>query len=388
MSRSSERVYILLLSANEGSGVTATMATLANGLVEHHDVEMISLFRFADEPTFALDPRIKQTYLKDLRRRRGSWTGRLRALRDLPHRGLESRPSALLPDNSPTSAHTDRLLERKLGSLAPGVVISNRPMLHEAAARWLPPEVTLLATEHATYPQRGRAIRDLYKTYAPRFRAIMTLTEADRAAWQEHIGDDGEVVIIPNAVPSPGSSVSSLDKPVIVAAGALIERKGFDRLIEAYAPLAEAHPEWQVLIYGKGSDRKKLRRMIEDRGLDGKVVLKGFDRNYHATITDASVYAMTSRFEAFPMVLLEAMSAGVPVVAFDCPSGPRHLITDGVDGLLVPDDDIAGYTEALARLMDDPDQRKQMGAAALETIKDYSVEAIVARWQQYFDTPA
>lgn len=388
MSGSAQRVYILLLSANEGSGVTATMATLANGLVEHHDVEMISLFRFADEPTFRLDPRIKLTYLKDVRRRRGSWAGRLRALRDLPARRLEAQPSELIKDLSPITAHTDRLLRRKLASLQPGVMISNRPMLHQAAAKWLPPHVSLLATEHATFPQRGPAILDIYKKHAPRFRAVVTLTEADRAVWQEHIGDAGEVVIIPNAVPDPGKVVSSLDQPVVVAAGALIHRKGFDRLIQAFAPVAPKHPDWQLHIYGKGSDRKKLRRLVEEHGLEERVVFKGFDPNYHASIANASVYAMTSRFEAFPMVLLESMGAGVPCIAMDCPSGPRHLITDGVDGILVPDGDIDAYSEALDRLMGDPDLRKQMGAAALETIKDYSVEAIVARWQQYFDVPA
>lgn len=378
-------VYILLLSANEGSGVTATMATVANGLVEHHPVEVISLLRFAEEPTFRFDPRVKLTYLKDERPQTGQLARARRFLKRRDRR-LDGERSKLIPDVRRTTALTDRRLERKLRSITSGVVISNRPLLHQAASLWLPPQVDLLAVEHATHPQRGPVVIGVYREHISRFRAMVTLTEGDRAAWARELGEDAPIVVIPNAVPKPGAVVSTLDRPVIVAAGELIGRKGFDRLIDAYAPLAEGHPDWQLHIYGKGPERRALRKKIEDLGLEGKVVLKGFDPSFQASIAQASLYTMASHFEAFPMVLLEAMGAGLPVIAFDCPTGPRHLISDGVDGMLVPDGDVPAYTEALRRLMDDEALRKKMGAAALETIKDYSIEAIVARWRQHFPT--
>jgi glycosyltransferase involved in cell wall biosynthesis len=211
------------------------------------------------------------------------------------------------------------------------------------------------------------------------------LTEDDQAAFTRHLGGATRVVVIPNASPNAGKVTSPLDGTIVVAAGALVPRKGFDRLIEAFAPLVPAHPEWQLHIYGKGGERARLLQLIEERGLTDNVFLKGFDPSYQERLRDASVFALTSHFEAFPMVIVEALGAGLPVVAFDCPSGPRHQIRDGVDGILVPNDDVPAFTKGLARMIEDEAFRKQAGAEAAKAAAASGIDAVVARWKALFE---
>jgi len=172
---------------------------------------------------------------------------------------------------------------------------------------------------------------------------------------------------------------------VVVAAGRLVEQKGFDRLIAAYEPLAAAYPDWQLHIYGKGQQRRALSRLIRQRRLTDQVQLKGYKPNLREVFSGASVYAMTSRYEGFPMVLLEAMSVGLPLVSFDCPTGPAEMIDDGRNGRLVPDGEVTAFTNALAELMADAELRRRMGVVGRRTVEQYTVNAVGARWERLFD---
>jgi glycosyltransferase involved in cell wall biosynthesis len=124
----------------------------------------------------------------------------------------------------------------------------------------------------------------------------------------------------------------------------------------------------------------ELAAQVAAADVGDRIVLGGVTRELEAELAGCAVYAMSSRYEGLPMVLLEAMSKGVPPVSFDCPEGPRQLIDDGRNGLLVPEGDVAGLTAALARLMDDADLRRRLGAEALGTARGYEAGAVVDRW--------
>jgi glycosyltransferase involved in cell wall biosynthesis len=338
-----------------------------------------------------LDDRVRLAYLEDVRRpgvRAPSKARMLRARdnprRDTTDRELDRQPSELLAYTAPISALTDRALRQRLSELGPGVLITNRPFLHQAGARWAPEHTALLAAEHSTFEQRNDEILAIFRDNATRFDAVVVLTDDDRDAYERLLEGAARVVVIPNAVPDRGTDVSTLDGNVVVAAGALVPRKAFDRLIDAFAPLVPTHPDWQLHIYGKGGERGKLQEQVERGGLSGHVVLKGFDPAYQKSLRHASAFALTSHFESFGMVIVEAMAAGVPVVAFDCPSGPRHLIRDGHDGLLIPNDDVPAFTEGLRRLMDDEAFRVRAAAEAVGSAAKYRIEAVVSRWEELF----
>ncbi len=168
---------------------------------------------------------------------------------------------------------------------------------------------------------------------------------------------------------------------MVVAAGRLNTQKGFDRLIPAFAAVARAHPDWQLRIFGSGPERPELRRLIVQHGLWDNVFLMGRARNLGKQLERASVFALSSRFEGFGMVLVEAMSHGVPVVSFDCPRGPGEIVSPGVDGLLVPEGDVVGLGQALLELVSDAERRHRFGAAAAENARRFGVGAVAERWE-------
>lgn len=167
-----------------------------------------------------------------------------------------------------------------------------------------------------------------------------------------------------------------------MAIGRIVSAKGFDRLVKAWTTVAAGHPDWVLRIYGAGTPEReeRLRRRIEDAGLSRVVHLMGATPEIGVELSKASIYAVSSRYEGFGMTILEAMSKGVPVVGFDCPHGPREIITHEQDGLLVRSKRAAALGEALCRLIEDPALRHRLGQGALATAARYDLHAIGRQW--------
>lgn len=189
------------------------------------------------------------------------------------------------------------------------------------------------------------------------------------------------VVVLPNPVfpvtPAPPAGRS----PQLVAAGRLSPEKGFGFLLAAFAGLAARFPQWQLVIYGEGEERAELEAQVRSLGLDGRVLLPGVVGDPAAQLRQGDIFVLPSRYEGFPNALAEAMAAGVAVVAFDCPSGPRQLIRHGVDGLLVPPGEAAALAAALARLMTDPEERQRLAARAPEVVRRFPADEILVAWE-------
>ena len=166
----------------------------------------------------------------------------------------------------------------------------------------------------------------------------------------------------------------------MLAAGRLVSQKGFDYLIPAFAQVAAAHPDWRLRICGRGKLRKRLQGMIEDHGLADVVTLAPPADDMGAELESASVFALSSRFEGFPLMLLEAMSKGMAVVSFDCPTGPADLIDDHRNGVLAPPRDAEALATALLEMVEDAELRRRCAAAAVETARRYRMEAIGPLW--------
>jgi glycosyltransferase involved in cell wall biosynthesis len=235
---------------------------------------------------------------------------------------------------------------------------------------------------HAHRPGVASEVRRHYR----RLDALAVLTDEDMRDYGKLLGDcPTPVVRIPNSLPPMDGGTASLDAKVIVAAGRLNTQKGFDLLIPAFARIAREHPDWQLRIYGRGPERPALQKLIVEHELYNNAFLMGPTRRLGTAMAGASVFALSSRFEGFGMVIVEAMSKGLPVVSFDCPRGPGEIIEDGVDGLLVPEGDVDAFATALLELVEDPARRRRMGAAALDTARAYDIDQVAPRWEELLE---
>ncbi|MEU3743073.1 glycosyltransferase family 4 protein [Streptomyces sp. NPDC032198] len=379
------KIRFLLLNAYAVGGTVRTVVNQANALAEAgHDVEITSVHRHRPAPVFALHGRVRLRALVDDTAATGTTTSA-----SWPRRRIEAwlgaRPSQLVPAAEVKyhrfSRLTDRRLVRYLRSLDGGVLITTRPALNLLSARFTPASVIGIGQEHLHHAHHKPALDQQIGLWYPRLDALTVLTEADRGAYTARLGSDGpRIVGIPNPLPAGSPTRSTLDRPLVLSAGRLVKAKGFDSLIEAFAPVAEAHPDWQLRIYGSGPERDRLRALIHRWHLYNHVYLMGSTPHLEAELAKASVFALASRHEGFGMVLAEAMSHGVPPVSFDCPHGPREIITGG-DGLLISPGDTRALTQAVTHLIERPTMRAELGEQAAASALRYRPERIRAQWE-------
>ncbi|WP_244150293.1 glycosyltransferase family 4 protein [Desulfomicrobium norvegicum] len=171
---------------------------------------------------------------------------------------------------------------------------------------------------------------------------------------------------------------------VLLAVGRLVDEKGFDLLLQAFSRIALDLADWDLLIVGEGPERASLETQVRYLGLCDRVKLPGQVGNISDWYAAADIYAMSSRFEGFPNTLIEAMSCGLPAVSFDCLTGPRDIIRDEIDGVLVPHMDVATFAQELARLMRDEGLRAKMARRAVDARERFALDRIAGMWEKLF----
>lgn len=194
------------------------------------------------------------------------------------------------------------------------------------------------------------------------------------------------IVVMPNPVIVPPVETTTNPPQLpgersLIAVGRLVPQKGFDLLLQAFSKLTDRYREWHLTILGEGELRPQLEALRTELGLVDRVHLPGRVKNPHEYLQQADIFIMSSRFEGFPNALCEAMVAGTAVISTDCPNGPREIIRNGVDGILVPSENIAALADAMSRLMSDPHQRASLAAAAPELAERFSLDKVMSMWE-------
>lgn len=279
------------------------------------------------------------------------------------------------------------ILRRKIAASHPQVVLSfndRTNVLVLAATRLLFVPVVVAEHIHPAAAPLGRVWETLRRCLYPRASSIVTLTERSAeyfpASWRT------KIEIIPNPVLTPEREYAPNHsrQNIVVAMGRLVPQKGFDLLIDAFAQIAPEFHGWRLVLLGEGPLREELENQVHRLSLEDKVLLAGVVPRPDTYLRQAQLFVLSSRFEGFPMALCEAMANGVPVVAADCPTGPREILRPGVDGLLVVPEDVAALAHAMATLMADAPLRHEMGRRAREIVARYSLEEVDQKWERLF----
>jgi GalNAc-alpha-(1->4)-GalNAc-alpha-(1->3)-diNAcBac-PP-undecaprenol alpha-1,4-N-acetyl-D-galactosaminyltransferase len=217
--------------------------------------------------------------------------------------------------------------------------------------------------------------------------AVVALTPGDLAYYVRKGVRRG--CAIPNAVlprgvpPRDGRNGAR----VLASLGRLSWEKGYDLLIKSFAKVADAHPSWTLEIWGRGGDREKLEEYAAQLGVADRVTLGGFTADTDDVLARADLYVQPSRREGFPNALCEAMASGLPVVAFASSPGVRMIVRDGVDGVLVPKEQVGSLARTLDRLMRDEAERTRLAARAPEVVQRFSVDEVMRRWEELLRWP-
>ena len=392
-------VYLIAGTCNSG-GMERVLAGKANWLVRHgHEVVIVTTDQRGRVPYFPLDPAIK-TYDLGINYDENNGRSFFHKALYFPFKQWRHR----------------QLLTVLLKELKADVVVCmfNNDVsfvcdIQDGSRKIL--EIHFSKQKKLQYGRRGLwRLADRWRTareerIVRKYDRFVVLTHEDKALW----GDLPNICVIPNSrptsLPNPhslrgegeasGGEGSRYQSKRVVAVGRLDYQKGFDRLIDIWArvkrspsptPSVGGRDSWQLDIVGDGPLRDELQRRINVHSIGDSVHLLPPTSDILSLYLRSSILVMTSRYEGLPMVLIEAQSCGLPIVAYACKCGPRDVITDGIDGFLIPDGDEQIFAKKLLMLMSDETLRQRMGQAAAIASDRYSEERIMQQWDKLFSS--
>jgi len=351
------KISFLISDISLTRGGERATALLANALQASHQVHIVSLYNQNKTPFFYVDPRIEQHYINTISE----------------------------PDISKIKSKYGEIkglasLIKKLDSdIWIGVGTYCSSLLGVLSFR--DKKSKYIAWEHSNYEAASLKWRIIRKTFFRFMDAVVCLTKSDEKSYLVHFP---KVAVIPNILSFVTEKVTDLTQQTIISVGALEYEKGFDLLISSFKKIA-SQTDWNLKIIGSGSKGISLMRQIQEAGLTSRIHLTGNTADIKQVYLSSSIYVLPSRREGFGMVLIEAMECGVPCIAFDCDHGPRNIISNEENGLLVrPSGDIDKLGEAILSLINNLPLREKISKGGRLTSREYQSGHILRLWVSLF----
>ena len=213
-----------------------------------------------------------------------------------------------------------------------------------------------------------------------KLKAVVLLTKEDAHSWEGIT----QTYVIPNSLPFEPTETSSLQNKQAIVVGRYNNAKGYEYLVEAWQIVHQRYPDWAIHIYGSGELKEQVKSLIESNHLQDTMLMHEPTDNIRDKYLESSICVVSSRYEGFSMVILESMACGVPVVSFDCPHGPRNIIHNGEDGILVEYLNTQAMADSICELIEHPEQRIELGKKAQNNIQRFSKDRVMKLWTEFF----
>lgn len=344
------KVAFLMENIASSGGTERVTTLIANKLAQRgHDVILISLIK--GDSFFELEESIKTIYIEKKQIRYISFLKKL---------------------------YNTRIV---IGKIKPDILINVGTNLSVFTFSIPSRNIKIITWEHFIYERNFTALRLkvglwLAKRYTER---IIVLSKKEALKWNYKKSS-----IINNPRSFTTDLLPDYSSKRAIAIGHLDYNKGFDLLIKAWSKVIKRHPEAILNIYGQGEEEEKLKSLIKASGLDHYVNIRKPIKDIINAYLSSSIYLLSSRSENQPMVLLEAMSCGLPIVAFDCPTGPGEILTNGSDGILINKNDTDQYAKAIISFLDDKEKRIKYGSKGRINVEKYNIDKIMKQWESLF----
>lgn len=343
-----KKIFFIISSLQSLGGTERVVATLANHLCKVYDITILSQDLNIKDNAYPLDPSIK-----DIKSPKGSLNFILHIKKHIKYE------------------NPDFVVIHTMSKLTPILLLSG------ITAR------RLWSMEHISYEFHNKLFQQLRVLLYSKLDKVLVFTENQKEIYANF---STNVDIIKN--PSPldiNNKAYNKDSKTIISIGRLTYQKGYDILIKSWAEIERSHPNWSLNIYGEGEDKKDLIRLIKKYSLKN-IHLKGQTFDICSIYDSASFYVMSSRYEGLPMVLIEAQSRGLPIVSFDCPTGPNEIVKNGVNGILTPPNDYVCLSKNIDTLIKNPSIRSKMSTKSLELSKQFLTSEVAKSWINYFES--
>lgn len=371
------KIYITALHLAHG-GVEMAISLLSSAFVKQgYEVTILSLYQLG-EPAYSIPSEVKIEYLTDLKPNKEEFYEAIKSKN--PIRILKEGLYSVKVLRKKKTALIARIRE-----IENGTIVSTRNEHSVILSRYGKKNVRKIAQLHHDHLFDPKLIRDFQNHYQ-NIDVFTLLTDELTAEVKEMIKGKNEKMLpitVPNFIPQNPIPVPLEEKEkIVVAVGRLSPEKGFMRLLAIWKEVSKIHSDWLLHLVGDGAEKEALMNFAKENGLDS-VIFTGTlpHEKVTETMQKASIYAMTSHSEGFGFVLIEALAASLPAVAFDVRVGPRAILEHNKNGILVPDGENASFVKALCDLMEDNEKRTRFSEEAFRRADDFTEEKIIQIWR-------
>lgn len=368
-----KKITILALHLGYG-GIENAVATLANTLSEKYEVEILSVYRLYKEPVYELNESVKVRYVSNIKPNKKEMLYYLRKKNfNMFFKGIGQCIKTGYVKYIKTIFYL-----RKLNS---DVIITTRDVHNFLASHFTPSNIKKIAWEHSHHNDNKRYIKKLVNS-CKKMDNLVLVSNNLAEFYKSYLGS--KVLFIPNCIDAYHKDYSKLTEKNLIAVGRLSKEKGFDDLLKLYKKVSNKYPDWKLNIIGDGMQKDYLLDLVKELKLSEKVVFHGYQNKDYINnmLKESSIYVMTSHTESFGIVLIEAMSYGIPCLSYTSAQGANEIIKDGQTGFLIKDRSEDEMISKIELLITDEKLRKALGKNAKEESKNYSSEVILEKWSK------